>query len=133
MQSFNFEPLIDKPTRVSHIIDHIWTNYFDFPYESGVLECDITDHHIIVSSFQVETISKTITKKFRDHSVVLVEKLKLELFKIYLCGMTHYFLFWDKIEPRVLKMNFTVSTDNSYHFYRRFFFCQVKGRPFRQI
>ena len=78
MQSFNFEPLIDKPTRVSHIIDHIWTNYFDFPYESGVLECDITDHHIIVSSFQVETISKTITKKFRDHSDVSIVKLKLE-------------------------------------------------------
>ena len=40
MQCFNFESLIDKPTNVSHIIDHIWTNYFDFPYESGVL------HHI---------------------------------------------------------------------------------------
>ena len=49
MQCFNFEPLIDKPTCVSHIIDHIWMNYFDFPYESGVIECDIADHHIILS------------------------------------------------------------------------------------
>ena len=42
------------------------------------LSCDITDHHIILSSSQVETIQETIIKKLRDHSDVSIEKLKFE-------------------------------------------------------
>ena len=49
------------------------------------LECDITDRHIILSSFQIEKISKALTKKFTDPSDVSIHfqcansKLELEL------------------------------------------------------
>ena len=51
--------LIDKPTRItdnsSTIIDHIYTNIFDKPLDSGILSYDISDHLPVYCSLRIGT------------------------------------------------------------------------------
>ena len=75
------EPLICEPTRVtlnsSTIIDHIWTNMDTF-FNSGVFECDISDHFLIFTCFKVPPYSEKILKYFRDHSAGAFSGLRVD-------------------------------------------------------
>ena len=49
-ESISYNPLILIPTRLNNIIDHIWTN-INSTFFSHVIENDITDHFITMTSF----------------------------------------------------------------------------------
>ena len=52
MFSFNYYPLINKPTRLgetsSTAIDHIWTNITNTKVKSGIIVHNIADHFPVV-------------------------------------------------------------------------------------
>ena len=72
MTSFNCRSLIFDPTRISYngrasTIDQIWTNV-ESDFDSGVVECDVSDHYAIVTSLRSSVSDEVYIKKFRDHS-----------------------------------------------------------------
>ena len=72
MTSFNCRSLIFDPTRISlsgraSTIDQIWTNV-ESDFDSGVIECDVSDHYAIVTSLRSAVSDEVYVKKFRDHS-----------------------------------------------------------------
>ena len=77
-------PLINLPTRVTETtatcIDHIYSN-ISLPCRSGVIDLLVSDHHAIFCSYELINVkhNKTFNLKFRDHSLVCIEKLKIEL------------------------------------------------------
>ena len=52
MFSFNYYPLINKPTRLGETsftgIDHIWTNITNTEVKSGTIAYKIADHFLVV-------------------------------------------------------------------------------------
>ena len=90
MTSFNCRSLIYDPTRISSsgrasTIDHIWTNV-DCDFNSGVVECDVSDHYAIFASFESTVPNEVYIKKFRDHSEDALIRLNdnmLEFFNSY--------------------------------------------------
>ena len=77
-----FLPIINIPTRVTDssakCIDHIWYNRFDIT-SCGAFVTDISDHYPVFCMFDVSVDSRTVTKKFRDHSVRSLEALTVAL------------------------------------------------------
>ena len=79
-KSKSFLPLINKPTRVgangcATVIDHIWSNKIS-GLETGIFECDITDHYAIFCCMMVTNSRTPIKKYFRDHSDSCLNLLK---------------------------------------------------------
>ena len=76
MRSYNFRPLITRPTRIDRndtltLIDHIWTNCLNTT-DAGIFLADITDHLPIFCSLQslIQESNKNLLLKiqFRDFS-----------------------------------------------------------------
>ena len=72
LNSFNFIPTIDKPTRVtdtsSTLIDHIWVNFAN-SYSSFVFSSFMSDHFPVGIIFDKLKASDVVTLSFRDYSV----------------------------------------------------------------
>ena len=79
--SYNFYPLVTVPTRVtdnsSKCIDHIWYNSFNVNH-SGCFVNDITDHFLIYTSLNFSCNKSFARVKFRDHSEMQINLLKLK-------------------------------------------------------
>ena len=76
--SYNYFPLITIATRITDnsatCIDHIWYNKLNVSLAGSVI-ADITDHYPVFAAIEVVKINNLITKTFRDHSDVKVDRL----------------------------------------------------------
>ena len=75
LQSLGYLSLITKPTRFPvgnsrgdpSLIDHIWTNSYS-KYSSGILLCDVTDHHPIFVHLDCPSFDNDLVEiRFRLH------------------------------------------------------------------
>lgn len=80
--SLHFTQTISLPTRIqgdsSTILDHIWTNMFSGS-RSGVIPVLISDHYpvfVCFSNILAQRQPHLVSKKFRDHSQVNLQKLE---------------------------------------------------------
>ena len=82
LQSLGFLPLITKPTRFPvgnssgdpSLIDHIWTNSYS-NYSSGILLCDVTDHHPIFLHLDCTPRNNDLVEiRFRVHDEGSMDK-----------------------------------------------------------
>ena len=87
--SYNFIPIINKPTRVtSHnatIIDHILANSFDSKVDTGILKVDISDHFPVFftsKSMNVKTSQEQVFVTKRDINPFTFSLLKEKLLKV---------------------------------------------------
>jgi len=82
-QASSFAPLIYVPTHItpgrSSCLDHFWYNQL-YDVNSGVFEVDISDHYPIFVIIPIcSQSSQFFSKRFRDHSVQSLERLRGEL------------------------------------------------------
>ena len=83
---FDFKPFINKPTRVSGssatIIDHIWCNYENKNFISGILQTDTADHFTPFLLNKSHSISSNATSN-NSFSYIDYAKVESDEFKIY--------------------------------------------------
>jgi len=82
----SFTPLITAPTHVTgntaSCLDHIWLNQL-LDCKSGIFPVDLSDHYPVFTSINIPSIkSSPRFKKFRDHSRVSLESLRVELLRV---------------------------------------------------
>ena len=122
-RSLSFYPLITESTRVteysSTIIDHFWANDM-LQYSSGVVDCNITDHHIIFLSFPIQNRSKFIKKYFRDHSNQSIQQFVNNFSNLCTSNDQNYTNLDDKVTQ--------FSTD-LYNIYDTF--CPIRNKNFK--
>ena len=84
-QIHSLKQLIRCPTHVtcntSTLIDHILTNSTEETFQSGVIDCGISDHQLIFCTRKVERV------KFHKHNNVLLRSLKHYTVNLFVEGL----------------------------------------------